>query len=123
MAYETRKLMKTGEVWIKGERLRVQFVAALEVGLRVGAKAEYDGLSELDRQKAQSKDVLGIDRERPFAETVTRFRFLAEIIRLLCGRLALKRQILGVGICRRRSFETSGLDLGELILTSPSQDG
>ena len=74
------------------------------------------GQAELDRQIGQGEDVVGIDRERLFAETVTRFRFLPDISAFLYGRLALEGQVLGVRICRRRPIEASGLNLGELII-------
>src|SRR5260370_25454073 len=45
--------VKAGEIWIKGERSRVQFVGPLKVGFRVGAGAERNRHIEFHGQKAQ----------------------------------------------------------------------
>ena len=123
LEYYSPKLVSAGEIWIEGERLRINSSARLRSAFGSALKPNDDRKSELDGQKAQGEGVVGIDRERLFAETVTRFRLLAEISGFLYGCLALEGQVLGVGICRRRPLETGGLDLGELIDTSRAPDG
>src|SRR5260370_36768272 len=98
-----------GERWIEREHFRHQFVAPLEVGLRVGAEVVRDRLPELDRQNGQGMDIVGIGSERLFAEVETRFRFLADSFwGFPDGGQALESQIFGVGSCHRRPLETGG---------------
>ena len=106
--------MSPGGSRVEGEGLRHQFVRPLEVGLGVRARAHIDRQVEPEGQGCQGVDIVGIDAERLLAERVTCIRRLADISAFLRGGITLESQILGVGIRRRRSFQTGGLDLGEL---------
>ena len=86
-------------------------------------RPKVTGYKNLTDNQARARDIVGIGGERLFAETVTRVRFLAEISAFLYARLALESQVLGVGVCRWRPFETGGLGLGELNVHRARQTG
>src|SRR5271166_4701861 len=114
--------MSVGDVRVDGERFRYQFVAPLEVGLRIGAEVVRDRLPVLDRQNDQRDDVVGVGGERPLAETEARLRLLADGFRGFShGRETLESQILSVGIGRGRALQARDGGRGELNFQRMSQ--
>ena len=107
-------VVRPSPIWIEGERLRLQFVGPLEVAFRVAGKAKRRRHQELDPQRHQGADIVGIDGERLFAERVCRIRLLADKSGLPLARVALESQVLGVAIGRGRPFDACGLGLDEL---------
>jgi hypothetical protein len=65
-------------------------------------------------QYTQGADIVRIDGERLFAERECRIRLLADPSGLRKARIALKSQVLGVGIRRGRVFETGGLGISKV---------
>ena len=104
-------VVRPSPIWIEGERLGLQFVGPLEVAFGVAGNAKRRRQPELDPQRHQGADIVGIDGERLFAERVCCIRLLADPSGLPYARGALESQVLGVAIGRGRPFEACGLGL------------
>ena len=114
-------VVRPAPIGIDGERLRLQFIGAIEVAFRVARNVQQRRHEELDSQRHQGADIVGIDGERLFAERVSRVRLLPDEARLPLAVRALESQILGVAIDSRRLVDAGAIGLLQLQVEPVSQ--